>query len=225
MAKVIIFGTGRGAMTAYEYLKRDTSHLIVAFTVNKQYIVADQVEGIPVIPFEEIEDSYGPEDYLLFAPLGFDNMNKVRQRVFEEGKKKGFNFLSYVHSSNRDISLKEIGENCFILENQSINNDVTIGNNVVIWSGNQIGDRVVIEDHVWISSEVCISGNVLIGKNSILAVNASISHDVCIAEENFIGANALIVNNTKPMDVYIERGTPLAPFKSDKFMMLLKKPK
>ena len=38
MAKVIIFGAGRGAITAYKYLKHDTDHEIIAFTINQEYI-------------------------------------------------------------------------------------------------------------------------------------------------------------------------------------------
>ena len=224
MAKVIIFGAGRGAITAYKYLKHDTDHEIIAFTINQEYINNPTLEGIPIVAFENLEEKFSPNTYKLFAPLGFDEMNKVRQRIFEKGKAKGFNFISYIHSSNKTLVPIEIGENCFILENQSLNLDVKIGNNVVLWSGNQIGDRVIIEDNVWISSEVCISGNVIIGKNSILAVQSTISHDVQIAEENFIGANALIVKNTMAKEVYIEPPTPKAPFKSDRFMILLKRP-
>lgn len=224
MAKVIIFGAGRGAVTAYKYLKHDSEHEVVAFSADEKYISDSMVQGLPVVPFENIDNSHPPSDYALFAPLGFDNMNKVRQAVFEKGKSKGYTFISYVHSSNKTLEPISIGENCFILENQSLNLDVQIGNNVVMWSGNQIGDRVIIEDHVWISSEVCISGNVTIGRNSILAVQATISHDVKIAEENFIGANALIVKNSGPREVYIESPTPKAQFSSDRFMMLLKRP-
>jgi sugar O-acyltransferase (sialic acid O-acetyltransferase NeuD family) len=224
MAKVIIFGAGRGALTAYKYLRFDTTHEIVAFTVNKEHIHAQTLEGIPIVAFENLEENFDPKIYQLFAPLGFDEMNKVRQRVFENGKAKGYNFISYVHSSNKTLLPIEIGENCFILENQSLNLDVKIGNNVVLWSGNQIGDRVMIEDHVWISSEVCISGNVTIGKNSILAVHCTISHDVHIAEENFIGANALMVKSTLAKEVYVEPPTPKAPFNSERFMLLLKRP-
>jgi sugar O-acyltransferase (sialic acid O-acetyltransferase NeuD family) len=224
MAKVIIFGAGRGALTAYKYLKYDSSHEIVAFTVNKEHIHSASLEGIPIVAFENLEEQFSTDTHFLFAPLGFDEMNKVRQRVYEKGKEKGYKFISYIHSSNKTLVPISIGENCFILENQSLNLDVKIGNNVVLWSGNQIGDRVVIEDHVWISSEVCISGNVVIGRNSILAVHSTISHDVHIAEENFIGANALIVKNTQPKEVYVEPPTPKAPFSSDRFMLLLKRP-
>jgi hypothetical protein len=55
-------------------------------------------------------------------------------------------------------------------------------------------------------------------------VHSTISHDVSIAEENFIGANALIVKNKQAKKVYVEPATPKAPFSSDRFMLLLKRP-
>ena len=224
MAKVVLFGSGRGAITAYKYLKYDTDHEIVAFTVNEAYLTDTELEGIPVVPFEKVTELYPPTEYKLFASLGFDDLNRVRQKVYEAGKEKGYEFISYVHSSNKTLEPLVIGENCFILENQSLNIGVEIGNNVVMWSGNQIGDRVKVGDHVWISSHVCISGNVQIGNNTILGVNATVSHDIFIGEENYIGANALIAKNTGPKEVYVVSGTPKAAFASDRFMRLLKRP-
>lgn len=223
MAKIIIFGTGKGADIATRYFRHDTGHEIVAYTTHAKYITGDQFNGLPVVPFEEVEQKYPPVEYLMFAPLGYDQMNKLRQQVYEEGKQKGYSFATYVHSSVKTIEPLVVGENCFILENQTINLDVKIGNNVTMWSSNQVGDRSVIEDHVWISSEVCISGDVHVKSNSVLAVNCTISNNVVIERENFIGACALIIKSTQPQDVYLVSGTPKAPLNSERFSKMLKK--
>lgn len=223
MAKVIIFGTGKGAIIALKYLKYDTEHEVVAFTIHAQYITEPVFGGLPVVPYETLQEKYPTAEYNLFAPLGYDNMNKFRAQIFNEGKAKGYKFITYVHSSNKTIEPLQIGENCFVLENQSINLDVKIGNNVVIWSGNQIGDRSIIEDHVWISSNVCISGDVRIQSYSVLAVHCTISNQVIIAEENFIGANALISKSTQPKEVYVVSSTPKAPMSSDRFVKMIKR--
>jgi len=223
MAKIVLFGTGQGALTATRYLQKDTTHEVVAYTTDKAYIRASTFNGLPVLDFADVERYYAPGAYELFAPLGYDDMNRVRERVFREGKSKGYTFVSYVHSSIRTLEPLDIGENCFILENQSINQDVKIGNNVTMWSGNQVGDRCVIEDHVWISSHVCISGDVHIKSNSVLAVNCTITNNVVINEENFIGAGALITKSTSPKDVYLVPATPKAPLTSDRFIKMIKR--
>ena len=45
-----------------------------------------------------------------------------------------------------------------ILENNVIQTNVSIGNNVILWSGNHVGHRSTIEDHVHMSSHCVISG-------------------------------------------------------------------
>lgn len=223
MAKVIIFGTGRGADVAHRYFTNDSNHQICAFTVDKKYITNTEFKGLPVVDFEDVEKKYPPEEYLLFVPMGYHEMNKVRYRKYMEGKAKGYNFASYVSSKiiTHDDKL-EIGENCFILEGQTINFDVKIGNNVTIWSGNQIGDCSVIMDNCWISSHVVISGNVTIKPFCVIGINSSISNFVTVEEETYIGANVLIAKNTEPKSVYVVEPTKKSPFPSDRFVSLIK---
>ena len=45
-----------------------------------------------------------------------------------------------------------IGENTFIFEANVVQPGVTVGDNVVLWSGNHIGHDSVIEDHCFIAS-------------------------------------------------------------------------
>src|SRR5690606_2620347 len=134
MAKVIIFGLLDTAELAHYYLENDSKHEVVAFTVNKKYLNINEFRGLPVIAFDEIETFYPPEEYHLFAPMTAKKMNKLREEVYNKGKAKGYNFISYI-SSKATICDNEIGENCFILEDNTIQPFTKIGNNVVLWSG------------------------------------------------------------------------------------------
>lgn len=223
MAKVVIFGTGRGAGVAHRYLSLDSDHDVRAFAVERQFLKDAEFRGLSVVEFEKVEDLYPPEEYWFFVPLGSQNLNKVRAEKYQACKDRGYRLISYVSSTIKFAEHIEIGENCMILENNSINFDVKIGNNVTIWSGNQIGDRTVIGDHCWITSEVCLAGDVTIKPFTFVGINASISNEVVIAEENFIGANALITKSTSPKDVYLVSPTPRAAFASDKFLSMLNK--
>ena len=55
------------------------------------------------------------------------------------------------------------GDNCFILEDNTVQPFVRIGSNVTLWSGNHIGHDSTIGDHCFISSHVVVSGHVDIG--------------------------------------------------------------
>lgn len=218
MAKVVIFGCGRGADVAARYLTADSSHEVVGFTVETEYLATDAFRGLPLIDFAVLERRFSPEEYALFIPLGFQAMNSLRAAKFLEGKRRGYSFISYVSSKVATHDELNVGENCFILENNSINFDVRIGNNVVIWSGCQLGDQSVIGDHVWISSHATLSGEVTIGEYSFLGVNCTISNYVKVAPRSYIGAASFIAKDTQEKGVYVVEGTKRFPIDSDKFL-------
>ncbi len=68
-SKVVIFGVLDTAELAHWYLENDSFHTVVAFTVNKEYLKEDTFKGLPVVPFEELEQHYPPSEYRLFAPM------------------------------------------------------------------------------------------------------------------------------------------------------------
>jgi sugar O-acyltransferase (sialic acid O-acetyltransferase NeuD family) len=223
MAKVIIFGAGRGAAVAHRYLGEDSDHEVCGFTVETDYLKADTFRGLPLVDFAGVATTFPVAEYQMFVPLGFQGLNRLRYEKYTAAKDKGYGFISYVSSTVPHQDGFVVGENCFILQNNSINFDVKIGNNVVVWSGNQIGDESTVGDHCWISSHVCISGNVRVEAFSFLGINATISNNVTVAAESFIGANALIAKDTLPKAVHVVESTPKAAFPSDRFVRMLER--
>ena len=207
MSRIVIFGIGRGANVATRYLSDDSSHEIVAYTVDDEYADRKEFMGCPVIPFSRIEKEVPPEESQMFVPLGFQRMNALRAEKFAAAKAKGYALASYISSRILAWGKPRIGENCFILEGNVFNYDVTIGSNVVMWSANHVGDLSIIEDHVFVSSHVILSGEVTIGANSFLGVNATISNYVHVGARCYIGANTLIAQDTPPDSVYVTQGT------------------
>ncbi len=214
MSEVVLFGVGGGADTACRYLTRDSQHQVVAYTVDAERRDRAVHQGRPVVDFESVQDIYPPDEYKMFILLSFDGMNELRIRKYEEAKAKGYAFVSYVASNIFRIEDLQVGENCLILENQTINLDVKIGDNVVMWSGNHIGDRSVVGDHVWISSQVAVGGDVRIGKGCFIGMHATIGHGVHVGDMNFIGAGALVTKSTKNDAVYVQPSTKVVPMTS-----------
>lgn len=223
MSNIVLFGIGRGANVATRYFRDDSPHEIVAYTVDDEYANRKEFMGRPVIPFSRIEKEIPPKESQMFVLLGFQGMNALRAEKFAEAKRKGFSLASYLSSRIMGCEQPQTGENCFILEANVFNYDVTIGNNVVMWSGNHVGDLSVIEDHVFLSSQVVLSGEVRIGANSFLGVNATVSNHVCVGARCYIGANTLISQDTPPDSVYITKGTTeLEHIDSLRFLQVIK---
>lgn len=216
MRKVIIFGTSGFAEVVHFYLTHDSQYEIVAFTANKEFIDKKELFGLPIIPFENIEEKYPPDQYLMFITVVYSKINKLRAKIFDDVKSKGYNLLSYVNSKAITWGKLDIGQNCFILENNVIQPFVKIGDDVIIWSGNHIGHHSTIGDHCFIASHVVISGNVKIGPFCFLGVNSTIRDGISIARECVIGAGAVILKDTKEKEVYTTDSTKLLPITSDK---------
>ncbi len=203
MAKVIIFGVLDTAELAHYYLTNDSEHNVVAFTVSKEYLTENIYKGLPVIAFEELEKYFPPSEYKLFVPMTGRKMNTLREKIYNEGKLKGYNYISYV-SSKATLFNNEIGENCFILEDNTIQPFTKIGNNVILWSGNHIGHHGVIKDHVFFTSHVVMSGHCVIESNCFFGVNATIRDYSKIAKGTLLAMGAsLTKQETEEWGVYV----------------------
>lgn len=206
MKKVIIFGLLDTAELAHYYISQDTDDQVVCFTVHKKYLPEPaEFKGLPVVAFEDLEARYDPNDFMLFAPMTGSNMNRDRESVYLQGKEKGYAFYSYI-SSKASVFDNVIGENCFILEDNTIQPFVEIGNNVVLWSGNHIGHHSRIDDHVFFTSHVVLSGHCRVHSYAWFGVNATIRNDCEIGEGSFISMAACVTRNTNPWSVL--KGVP-----------------
>lgn len=100
-----------------------------------------------------------------------------------------------------------IGENCFVLEDNTIQPFVEIGDNVTLWSGNHIGHHSRIGSHSFLASHVVVSGGVVIGEQCFIGVNATLRDHIRIGDRCVIGAQALLLEDAAPEGVYIGNAT------------------
>lgn len=207
--KLIIVGDGEFAEIAYEYFTYDSPYTVGGFAVEKQYITQDNLFGLPVVAFEEMEKIYSPKDYKVFTAITFTKFNRVRTRLYEEAKAKGYEFATYISSKAFVWRNAKIGENSFIFEDNTIQYNVEIGNNVVLWSGNHIGHRTKIKDNCFLSSHVVVSGYCEVGKNSFLGVNSTFVNNISIGDNSFVAAGALLTKSYG--DNLILKGSPAKP--------------
>lgn len=217
MTKVVIFGNGAIAQLAHYYFTTDSAYEVVAFTVDKDYITESTFEGKPIVSFETIEQHYPPNEYNMFIAVSYAKLNKVRAQKYTDAKTKGYKLVSYISSKCNVLTTYPIGDNCFILEDNTIQPFVKIGNNISLWSGNHIGHHSEIQDHNFISSHVVVSGHCVIESNCFIGVNSTLAHNVTIAKETLIGAGAVIAKSTEQGGVYVAPRSVKLEKKSSEF--------
>ena len=199
--KVIIVGNSQTAELGLWYLQNDSEYQVVGFSVDGQYIKEDKFNNLPIFPYEDLETKFNPSEYNLFAPMQGNKMNTLRKDVFDRGKLKGYNFVSYI-SSRSHVLTNKIGENCFILENNVIQPYASVGNGVVMWSTNHIGHHSTVKDHVFITGHVNIPGRCVVEDRCYFAMGSCIKDSITIGEGCFIGINAAITKSTEPDGFY-----------------------
>jgi sugar O-acyltransferase (sialic acid O-acetyltransferase NeuD family) len=194
MNKVVIFGNGQVAEVAHWYVRHTTSRLVTAFTVDGVYVKEGAFHGVPVVPFETIQDTHPPKDHLMLVMASYQKVNRLRQLKYEQAREKGYGFYTYVHPAVANNAAR-IGENCFIFEDNVIQPFVSIGNDCILWSGNHIGHHTRIGNHVFIASHVVVSGSCEIGDNTFIGVNATLRDNISIGSACVIGAGALALHH------------------------------
>ena len=172
--KLVIFGTNELAELSFYYFNNDSNYDVIAFCLDQQFIADSKFLGLPVVPFEDILELYPPNECSLFISLSYSKLNKLRKDKYLTAKHLGYNLPSYISSRASLLTQNPVGENCFILEDNTIQPFVKVGNNVTLWSGNHIGHHSLIKDHTFISSHVVISGGVEIGEQCFIGVNATL---------------------------------------------------
>ena len=203
MKKVIIFGAEDFASLAHFYLNEDSDYEVAGFAISQEYLQGrEEFEGLPLFAFENIEETLDSNNHSFFVPMSHRGMNSLREKVFQEVSEKGYEMISYVSSKATVFSNVEIGANCFILEDNTLQPFVSVGDNVVLWSGNHVGHHSSICDGAFVTSHVVISGHCVIGERCFIGVNATLKDGITLGTETFIAMGSVVTGDTDPCGVY-----------------------
>jgi sugar O-acyltransferase (sialic acid O-acetyltransferase NeuD family) len=155
----------------------------------------------------------------MFIAVSYAQMNRVRAAKYHQAKELGYALPSYVSSRCSYLTDQPVGDNCFILEDNTVQPFVRIGNNVTLWSGNHIGHDVTIEDHCFLASHIVVSGHVRIRPFCFIGVNATLRNSITIAAATLIGAGAVIMKDTVEKGVYLPPRAELFHKSSDEITL------
>ena len=211
--KIIIFGTGEIADLAYFYFNNDSDYTVAAFSCDDEFVEDNLHCGLPLVPLSQLTKEFPPDDYNAHVALSYNKLNQVRAEKYSLMKSIGYSLVSYICSKSVTWPDLSIGDNCFILENQTIQPTVLIGNNVMIWSGNHFGHGCSIGDHTYLSSHICISGHTVIGEKCFVGVNSTFKDFINIGDSVFIAMDASVTKDIPDGAVVV--GSPATVFKAD----------
>lgn len=220
--KLVIVGDSAFAEVAYECFTHDSPYEVVGFAVEAAYLCKQELFGLPVVALESVEEHFAPAEVEFYAALVYSQLNRLRTRLYQAMKEKGYQPASYISSRAFVWHNVKLGEHCFVFEDNTVQPFAALGNNVVLWSGNHIGHHSVIDDNCFISSHVVISGFCHVGRNTFIGVNAALANNVRVAEDNWIGVGASIVQDTQPDQLFKSVQAEVAKVSASRFFKVKK---
>ena len=147
---LVIYGNGKIARVIYQFVKEKFD--VACFTVDNEFIKEDVFEGLPLIPFEKLENIYPADSHNIIVAVGYVGMNNIRKEKFSQCLKKGYAPVNYIHPSVEIHSNSVIGQGNVILDHVTIQPETSIGDNNFIWSNSVIAHGCKIENDCWIAS-------------------------------------------------------------------------
>lgn len=218
--KLIIVGDSAFAEIAFEYFDVDSEYEVVAFSVERDFLQRHELLGRPVLAFEDIEATLDPAEHEIYVATVYTQLNRLRTRLAAAAKAKGYRLASYVSSRAFVWRNVQLGEHCFIFEDNTVQPFVTLGDNVVLWSGNHVGHHSTIRSNCFVSSHVVISGFCDIGENCFLGVNSTISNNVTVGRDNWIGPGSVVMRDTQDGDFFAAKSSEISTVSALRFFKI-----
>lgn len=203
--QVVVFGTGVNASVGHYYLDQEPGFNVVAFTADGAYVKESMLEGLPVVPFEELAPRFGPEQHKMSIRLGATAINGLRATKFAQASAAGYGFANYRHPSAQIAGNVTLGPNAFILEHVVVHPFAKVGCDVTLGSGSIVGHHAEVGDHVFLASNASIMGFAKLGERSFVGANATVCEGNVVGRANFVGAGTVICQDTEPENVYAAR--------------------
>lgn len=208
MNKLVLFGNAAFAEIAHYYFSTDSPYDVVGFTVDRPYLNDAILQGLPVVPFDEVERHFPPDQHELFVAVGYHDLNRQRADKMAAARARGYVLASFVASTARVPDDFVAAPNTMIQEHSVIQPFVTIGEGTIVWSTTRIGFHSSIGDLCWIVCPI-MGESVVVGNRSFIGLNATIGPSIEIGKANVIGAGSLVLRSTGDEEVYRgERSKP-----------------
>ncbi len=158
MKKLIVIGNGSYARMMKRYIELTDFGQTAAYAVESAFIQEQEMDGLPVVPIEQLKESHSPIEYSLIMGIGYTKMSKVRKENFERCKTLGFHFENYIHPTALIEKNVMLGEGNNILEGVILEEGVVLGNANLLFGGSLIAHETTVGDYNTFSVKAVAAG-------------------------------------------------------------------
>ncbi len=216
MNNLVIYGTTDFSKELHYYVEADHQGKVLAFVLDRQYIKENEFDGLPVLPYDELDTQYGKEEIEILVSLGYSKMNDSRRAIFDKCTNDGWKIASFIHSSVQNLA-SQIGMGNIVMDKADLRLNAKIGDGNIILTRTMISHDCCVGDFNYFGGDNAICGNVKIGNHNFLGSNCIVENRRVIKDYNLIGAGAY-VNKDIECEMLVTQSVTRAR-KADKRMM------
>ena len=199
---LIIFGAGSLAKLVYHLATSELELNVLAFAVDEFAKTSNQMLGIPIISRNELENTYSPQEVLLFSAIGYKSMRQ-RARVTNHLMSKGWQMTTLVSPAANVAKSAKLGKNCIVMAGTVIEPEAKLLDNNIIWSNSTVCHESSIGSDNFFASNSTIGGEVTIGDQCFFGFSSTVLQRRVIGDNVLIGASSLLTKNALSNGCYI----------------------
>lgn len=218
MSKILLAGNAITAEILCAYLRRDTRHEVGGCTVDDDFASQGGVRGYRTVGLSDSLTEFPPDLYRVIMAIGYDDLNRTRQSMFERLKTLGYGIETYIHPAANIHTEYPLGEGSVVLPGAVIEPFAQVGANTMVWSNATLAHHSSVGDHCWVATGAVVSGQAKIRQNSFLGIGCNVVNEVTVEEFNVIGAGAMVSRDTHPYSVHLARSAEPLRFTSDDYV-------
>jgi sugar O-acyltransferase (sialic acid O-acetyltransferase NeuD family) len=204
----VIFGSSGFAKEVHLIIRRvsgEQAALACFVCSDDDLSVATDIKGVPVMRESEFFEIYKAADIEIYIGVGSPRLRqKIYQKIKNWNSNAKFPILIDPHAS---MDLKDnnitIGQGVVICAGVAITTDITIGDFTHVNLNCTVGHDAEISEFSTLSPAVNISGKVKVGARTFFGTGAIVAEGLSIAEDSVIGAGAVLLSSITEPGVYV----------------------
>jgi sugar O-acyltransferase (sialic acid O-acetyltransferase NeuD family) len=217
MKKLLLAGNATTAEILLDYLRSDPRYQVEGLVVDNEHLGPEGLGGNRLVSISEVVDAFSPHTHSVLMAMGYDNLNRGRESMFDRLKALGYNIETYIHPDAKIYTSMPIGEGSVVLPSAILEPFVSLGANTMVWSNVTLAHHSRVGDHCWVAAGSVVSGKASVMRNCFLGVNCTLVNAITVNEFNIVGAGALISRDTKPNSVHLCRSAEIHRFSSQDY--------
>lgn len=218
MTKILLAGNAITAEILCAYLRQDARYEVAGLTVDDEFVAQSGMGGYRTVGLSEVVNTFAPDTHRVIMAMGYNDLNRSREAMFERLKAKGYGVETYIHPDARVYTDHPVGEGSVVLPGAVIEPHARVGVNTMVWCNVTLAHHSSVGDHCWVASGAVVSGQAKVLRNTFLGVNCTVVNAVAVGEFNVVGAGALISRDTKFHSVHLARSAEPFRYSSEDYV-------